>query len=66
MENMELKLETSEAINKAIKLRKDGLSPIHIIKALRDEFCIRLRDAKRIFNYSISKEDRKAQEKIHL
>lgn len=61
---MEMNIEISEAINKAIKLRKEGLSPISIIKALREEFGIGLNDAKRIYNYSISEEERKAQEKF--
>lgn len=54
------KFDTPAAIQRAIKLRKDGLSPIAIIKAVRAEFGIGLRDAKLILNYSMSEEQQKA------
>lgn len=56
--------DTSAAISKAVKLRHEGLTAIPIIKALRAEFKIGLRDAKLIYHYSLSAEEQKIQEKF--
>jgi ribosomal protein L7/L12 len=58
------KFDIAEAINKAIKLRNDGLTPIPIIKAIREEFGMGLRDAKLIYHYSLPPTEQEAQEKF--
>lgn len=58
------KFDIAAAIGKAIKLRNDGLSAIPIIKAIREEFKIGLRDAKLIYHYSLPQSEQDAQEKF--
>lgn len=60
----ESKFDVSAAIQRAINLRNDGFSPIPIIKAIRTEFGMGLKDAKLILHYSMPEEEQKAQEKF--